>query len=287
MLQAAKQVFQQAIPGLLDLNTIEQPTPDSLALLFYKFAQVFWHTRHFGIHNLESLHPRLGRGAPLTRSMRGTGKAFAFIAKLLHCFLCLFGSNIRVSGHSLQLCQLLLECHTIRADALRFAATFGATPLGNRSPPFALGPHTADLLEEFGFEYDSSLFGHDEPYRPRVPTVGGGLRDFVELPVSWELDDAPYFLFNFFPHMSGMATPAQVLEIWKAEFEGSYRAGGCFLLVVHPFCIGRYPRIAMLDELITWIKGFPNVWFGNHLEVAREWRRGQEAAGLWDAPQEL
>ena len=48
----------------------------------------------------------------------------------------------------------------------------------------------------------------------------------------------------------GVATPSQVLEIWKAEFDGSYAAGGCFLLVVHPFCIGRYPRIAMLDELI-------------------------------------
>ena len=161
--------------------------------------------------------------------------------------------------------------------------TFGETPRGNRSPPFALGPNTADLLEEMAFEYDSSLFGHDEPYRPRVPTVGGPLRNFVELPVSWELDDAPYFLFSFFPYMSGMATPSQVLEIWKAEFEGSYRAGGCFLLVVHPFCIGRYPRIAMLDELVTWIKGFPNVWFGHHLDVAREWRRLQEAAGAWDA----
>ena len=162
--------------------------------------------------------------------------------------------------------------------------TFAATPRGNRSPPFALGPNTADLLEELGFEYDSSLFGHDEPYRPRVPSVGGRHRDFVELPVSWELDDAPYFLFNFFPYMSGMATPSQVLEIWKAEFEGSYRVGGCFLLVVHPFCIGRHPRIAMLDELITWIKEFPDVWFAHHLDVAREWRRLQEEAGSWDRP---
>jgi hypothetical protein len=82
--------------------------------------------------------------------------------------------------------------------------------------------------------------------------------------------------------MSGMATPSQVLEIWQAEFEGSYRAGGCFLLVVHPFCIGRHPRIAMLDELITFIKGFPDVWFAHHLDVARDWRRRQEEAGLWE-----
>ena len=87
-----------------------------------------------------------------------------------------------------------------------------------------------------------------------VPVTGGPLRNFVELPVSWELDDAPYFLFSFFPYMSGLSTPAQVLEIWKSEFDGSYGAGGCFLLVVHPFCIGRHPRIAMLDELIEYIK---------------------------------
>lgn len=164
----------------------------------------------------------------------------------------------------------------------RLEETFGQTPRGNRSPPFALGPNTADLLEELDFVYDSSLFGHDEPYRPRVPTVTGRLRDFVELPVSWELDDAPYFLFSFFPYMSGLATPSQVLEIWKAEFDGSYRAGGCFLLVVHPFCIGRHPRIAMLDELLAYMKSLPNVWFAHHLDVATEWKRMQTEQGTWD-----
>ena len=166
----------------------------------------------------------------------------------------------------------------------RLEETFDSRPRGNRSPPFALGPNTADLLEEFGFAYDSSLFGHDEPYRPRVPVQNGPLRDFVELPVSWELDDAPYFLFSFFPYMSGLSTPSQVLEIWKAEFDGSYEVGGCFLLVVHPFCIGRHPRIAMLDQLVDYIKSFPDVWFATHLDVAEEWRRNEVEQGTWDEP---
>src|SRR5712692_2237964 len=119
------------------------------------------------------------------------------------------------------------ERELMRRGIGRIEDLFDTQPKGNRSPPFALGPNTADLLEEFGFAYDSSLFGHDEPYRPRVPSVGGPLRDFVELPVSWELDDAPYFLFNFFPYMAGLASASQVLEVWKAEFDGSYRAGGC------------------------------------------------------------
>jgi peptidoglycan/xylan/chitin deacetylase (PgdA/CDA1 family) len=176
------------------------------------------------------------------------------------------------------------ERELMKRGIARLEETFDTTPRGNRSPPFALGPNTADLLEEFRFAYDSSLFGHDEPYRPRVPVTSGPLRDFVELPVSWELDDAPYFLFSFFPYMSGLATPAQVLEIWKAEFDGSYRVGGCFLLVVHPFCIGRHPRIAMLDALLDYVNGFPDVWFGTHLEVAEEWRRNQVELGTWDAP---
>jgi peptidoglycan/xylan/chitin deacetylase (PgdA/CDA1 family) len=176
------------------------------------------------------------------------------------------------------------ERELMKRGIARLEEVFGATPRGNRSPPFALGPHTADLLEELGFAYDSSLFGHDEPYRPRVPIGSGPLREFVELPVSWELDDAPYFLFSFFPYMSGLSTPSQVLEIWKAEFDGSYQAGGCFLLVVHPFCIGRHPRMAMLNELVDYIKSFPDVWFATHLDVAEEWRRAQVAQGTWDAP---
>ena len=83
--------------------------------------------------------------------------------------------------------------------------------------------------------------------------------------------------------MSGLCTPSQVLEIWKAEFDGSYRVGGCFLLVIHPFCIGRHPRMAMLDELITYIKSFGDVWFATHLEVAEEYKRNQIAQGTWDA----
>ena len=61
------------------------------------------------------------------------------------------------------------------------------------------------------------------------------------------------------------------------DLEGGVRrlvraSGGCFLLVVHPFCIGRHPRIALLDQLFTYIKSFPDVWFATHLEVAEEWR---------------
>ena len=31
------------------------------------------------------------------------------------------------------------------------------------------------------------------------------------------------------------------------------------------------------------MKSFPDVWFATHLEVAEEWRRMQESAGLWES----
>jgi hypothetical protein len=39
----------------------------------------------------------------------------------------------------------------------------------------------------------------------------------------------------------------------------------------------------MMDELITYIKSFPDVWFATHLDVAEEWRARHERAGTWDA----
>jgi hypothetical protein len=40
----------------------------------------------------------------------------------------------------------------------------------------------------------------------------------------------------------------------------------------------------MLDELLGYIKSFPNVWFGTHLDIAREWRRDRVEQGTWDEP---
>ena len=44
----------------------------------------------------------------------------------------------------------------------------GKRPRGYRSPSWDFSDHTLALLEEFEFEWDSSLMGRDfEPYRPR------------------------------------------------------------------------------------------------------------------------
>lgn len=160
-------------------------------------------------------------------------------------------------------------------DTLRRIA--GATPVGYRSPSWDLSPHSLRLLREEGFLYDSSLMADDyHPYlcregdaiNPETGYVTGIETDLVELPVSWILDDFPYFELR--PGDSIMAAPSHVFEIWRDEFDYAYDHApeGVFTLTMHPYVIGRGHRIAMLDRLLHRMKSRGGVRFTTMSEVA-------------------
>lgn len=59
----------------------------------------------------------------------------------------------------------------VRANEAIRALT-GRVARGYRSPSWDLSPHTLALLLEHGFDYDSSMMGHDyQPYPVRQETV--------------------------------------------------------------------------------------------------------------------
>jgi peptidoglycan/xylan/chitin deacetylase (PgdA/CDA1 family) len=151
-------------------------------------------------------------------------------------------------------------------------------PTGYRSPSWDLSPHSVRLLVEEGFLYDSSLMADDfRPYlsrdgdqiNPDGGYVMGRETDLVEMPVSWILDDFPYFELR--PGDSIMAAPSHVYEIWRDEFDYAHDNvnGGVFTLTMHPYVIGRGHRIAMLDRLIRRMKSRPGVHFATMGEVAK------------------
>ncbi len=146
----------------------------------------------------------------------------------------------------------------------------GERPVGYRSPSWDLSAHSLRLLREHDFLYDSSLMAWDAPYL--VP-VENGARTLVEIPVSWELDDAPYFLFAFRPaYRVGLADPERVFEIWRVEFEGAYAEGGTVCYTMHPQIIGRHHRLKMLERLIQHIRRYPGAQFARAMDVAGEFR---------------
>ncbi len=146
----------------------------------------------------------------------------------------------------------------------------GYRPVGYRAPSWNFSPNTLAIVRELGFLYDSSLMADDAPYEIMADGQPTGI---VELPVEWILDDAP--LLN--PRGNSFATPRELLQIWKDEFDRAYEERGMFLLTLHPHVIGHRSRIIVLEQLIDYIRAKPGVWFGTHRAAAEHVRPAPQA----------
>lgn len=148
----------------------------------------------------------------------------------------------------------------------------GVTPRGYRSPAGETSDKLLELLAEHKFLYDSSLMADINPYRLTLPN---GTNGPIELPWHWSLDDAPHALFSIarprpiFPN-------SHLREIFQDEFKEIYRWGGFFDLVMHPQISGRPSRVALLREMIQWMRTFPDVWFATGTEIAEAWSAAHE-----------
>lgn len=148
-------------------------------------------------------------------------------------------------------------------------------PLGMRTPSWDFSPHTLAIAEELGLLYDSSLFSDDDPYEI---VHDGRPTGIVELPVEWIRDDAPYFMMNRFGPQRPYTPPADVLDIFRREFDGAWEEGGLFLLTMHPHIIGYRSRIFILDHLLEHIRAKGDCWIATHAEIAQYC--GSEAGNL-------
>ncbi len=143
----------------------------------------------------------------------------------------------------------------------------GKRPLGYRSPAWELKPSSPALLKQHGFLYDSSLMGDDKPY---LIQAGGDGQTLIEIPIQWINDDWPQFGFSSVPSLGfGIASPQKVFEVWSEEFAGYHEYGGCYVLTMHPFVIGRPSRVRLLDRMIRFINGFDDVWWASLEQVAQ------------------
>ncbi|HEY8239692.1 MAG TPA: polysaccharide deacetylase [Candidatus Limnocylindrales bacterium] len=148
----------------------------------------------------------------------------------------------------------------------------GQRPRGHRAPYWAFSDDTIGVLEDAGFAYDSSLMADDyRPYRVRrgdrhSPSDGstfGPESSLIEVPVYWTLDDWPLFEPGPDNGRDGMSAPSKVLEIWKAElrYAWEHAPGGLLTITMHPECIGRGHRMAMVEQFIAEAKALEGVVF--------------------------
>jgi peptidoglycan/xylan/chitin deacetylase (PgdA/CDA1 family) len=135
----------------------------------------------------------------------------------------------------------------------------GVAPAGWRAPYWSLDPWTLELVEEAGFVYDSSLMSgdyrlsrvrHGDDHSVEKGTRWGLDGTLVEVPVYWALDDWPRFEPG--GGRDGLAATSKVLEIWADEllWAWEHARGGVLTVTMHPECIGRGHRMAMLERFI-------------------------------------
>ena len=149
--------------------------------------------------------------------------------------------------------------------ALRNVA--GVTPVGYRAPWWEMNWHTAQLLSDRGFLYDSSLLDGDAPYRFTV--APGSASTMIEIPVDWALDD--WEQYAFYPGWTGsgvIESPQKARDMWLFEAVAQHRQGGCWVLTNHPFISGRPGRAYALEQLIEGVKALDGMWVTTLAEIA-------------------
>jgi peptidoglycan/xylan/chitin deacetylase (PgdA/CDA1 family) len=146
--------------------------------------------------------------------------------------------------------------------------TVGKRPTGFRSPNATFSQFSIKLLKQAGFVYDSTLMSSDDAFELKVNGQPTGL---VELPVDTILQDSPYF-----PRNGSLPSPEHVYTVYKDEFDLAYGEGRLFIIALRPHVIGHRSRAAMLDQLLTYMKSKPGVWFTTADQLAEYVRKNAE-----------
>ena len=165
----------------------------------------------------------------------------------------------------------------------------GRPPSGYRCPSGAFSEHTLDLLIEHGFRYDASLGGDDVPY-----LLQGSNGNLIELPSDHALDDWPQYV-NMKEFNMGQTTrsPAQAMDVFRAEFDAAWAHGGLWSSIWHPFVSGRLARADAMIGLIEYMQAKGGVWFATMEDIARhieflvtsgQWQPQTEQLPFWPEP---
>jgi peptidoglycan-N-acetylglucosamine deacetylase len=170
------------------------------------------------------------------------------------------------------------------------ASVTGKPVVGYRCPSGAFSEYTLDLLIDNGFVYDASLGGDDIPYL----VEGSNGRRLVELPSDHSLDDWPQYV-NMREFNMGIPTksPAQAMEVFRADFDAAWTHGGLWAAIWHPFVSGRLARAEAMVGLFEHMREKGGVWFATLAEIGAyiqglvdkgEWTPSVERIPFWEEP---
>ncbi|GAQ09412.1 peptidoglycan deacetylase [Aspergillus lentulus] len=159
----------------------------------------------------------------------------------------------------------------------------GKPPRGSVAPWWETSKEGAQLLLDYGIEYDHSMSHEDcQAYYLRTgdswtkidyskkaeewmkPLIPGQETGLVEIPANWYIDDLPPMMFiKAASNSHGFVNPRDVEDIWRDHFDYFYREYDTFIfpITVHPDVSGRPPVLLMHERLIEHFKKHDGVEF--------------------------
>jgi peptidoglycan/xylan/chitin deacetylase (PgdA/CDA1 family) len=154
------------------------------------------------------------------------------------------------------------EREAIAKTVAAFDKVLGEKPTGYLSPGHSSTPHTLELVaEQKCFVWWADPLNSDVPY-----SLAAGGRKVVVVPYN-----VPGC--NDYSTYGAGRTPRDLLQIVKDQFdylywEGEQGSPKFLALNMHPFVSGVPYRTRIMDEFISYAKGFRDVWFARRLEIA-------------------
>ncbi len=145
--------------------------------------------------------------------------------------------------------EVIRKCRRIIEEAT------GTEPAGWFSPVAAPTQYTAEFLAEEGFLWHGDYNDTDLPYP--LKTAKGTL---VAIPHS-----------DFTDNRVLRGNPRDFYQVYKDTFDYLYKSetNAMINLTVHAHFSGRPLMSAMLTEVLKYMKGFSDIWFARHDEMAR------------------
>ena len=157
------------------------------------------------------------------------------------------------------------EDATMRRAEGVIEAACGQKLRGHRGPGGVIHDYSLELFLEHGYIYSTNWRDCDGPF---LHEINGKTVPLVELPKDSIFDDTAYdFYTDTPPERYELKAPAEMMEIWKEEFDALAEEGRMINFVLHPQFMGRASRINMLSDLIGYMLS-RGAWFETNEHVA-------------------
>lgn len=140
----------------------------------------------------------------------------------------------------------------------------GRKPVGWVAPGFGVGPKTLDIV---AIDEDQ-IMNSNNPDNDDLPfTVNYAGKKILAIPHSIILNDYSFTRTH--------NPPSAYIEVLKSDFDRKYAEGASSPklcnFIIHSHLSGRAFFADALDELISYFRSFPEVWFTTREEIASWW----------------